>query len=82
MRGHIVFEQLRVTGGRNASGLVDVLVGERDPVERPMAPAGFDLRLGLSRRCQRPLALKLDECVDPAFVPVDSSKACFRQSNW
>jgi hypothetical protein len=46
---HMVFEDARMRGRADALGRVDVLEPDRDAVERPFAPAGGDLGLGLPR---------------------------------
>ena len=46
---HAIEADFRMSRGADPCGVVDVLQGERDPVQRPAVPAAGDLRLGPPR---------------------------------
>src|SRR5262244_2220656 len=61
LRGNPVDEDARVPGGEDALGVVDVLEGEGDAVERAPRLAPGEIHLGLSRLTARQLEGARDE---------------------
>ncbi len=77
--GNVVGEELRLAGGRNASGVDDVLEPDRDAVQRPLRAIRHDRRFGRPRLGQRPLGRRIDKGVQSAVERCDAIEAGARQ---
>ena len=76
--GRKVLARDRAARGRQPADVAEVLVGERNAVERPAREAGGQLGLELSRRREGALRVDRDEAPDLAVEPRDALQALAR----